>query len=178
MNIAIVSKERSLLFSVSLGIAFTLLMIISAFVRIPLFFTPVPLTLQTLVLYISLGALRRGAFFSQSLYLLLGVAGLSVFTNGGAGIFYILGPTGGYLLGFLIVAALFPYFLPKNRSLMGNVIFFSIAAVVIYAFGLSWLILIHNLSFASALIAGFYPFIVGETFKIFIASFFLYRWNI
>jgi len=177
MNIAILSKEHPLLLKVSLGITFTILMIASAFVRIPLFFTPVPLTLQTLVLYISLGAIRKGAFFSQGLYFLLGIIGLPVFANGGAGIFYILGPTGGYLLGFLIVAALFPYFLPKSKSFLRNFIFFSLAAVVVYIFGLSWLVLIHNLSLRSALIAGFYPFLIGETLKIFTAAFFLHRFN-
>lgn len=75
-------------------------------VKIPLGFTPVPITLQTLMVLLSgavLGA-RYGAL-SQALYLLVGALGLPVFAGGGSGFGAILGPTGGYLLSYPLAAA-------------------------------------------------------------------------
>ncbi|MBU1112405.1 MAG: biotin transporter BioY [Candidatus Omnitrophica bacterium] len=175
MKSACLVQKNSLACNLSLIAAFSIFMVLSAYIRIPLFFTPVPLTLQTLVVYLSLVVLKKRAVFSQSFYLLLGLGGFSVFTNGGAGAIYLLGPTGGYLIGFLAVALLFPYFLPKKISLTKALLFFSAAGSMIYVFGLSWLIGLHHLSLSQALIAGLYPFVIGEAFKIAIASFWLLR---
>ncbi|MFH1503881.1 MAG: biotin transporter BioY [Candidatus Omnitrophota bacterium] len=168
-----VSLDRSypVVREISLIAAFTFLMSMSAYVRVPLFFTPVPLTMQTLILFLSIIALKKRAVISQLFYILLGTAGLPVFTNGGCGILYLAGPTGGYLMGFLIAAAVFPYLLPKENCLRKNVLFFSAAAIVVYCFGIAWLVLIHRFSFSAALIAGFYPFIPGAVIKIALASF-------
>lgn len=165
-----IAERRSLVTSIGFIGAFTFLMALSAYVRIPLFFTPVPLTMQTFVVYLSLVVLKRRAVFSQLFYLLLGVGGIPVFANGGASLLYLLGPTGGYLLGFLAVALIFPYFLPKEISLLKALIFFSSAAIMIYSFGLSWLIFIHHFSLPEALIAGVYPFIPGAIIKIGVVS--------
>jgi len=165
------SKEHSLARDISLTIAFTLLMVMAAYVRVPLFFTPVPLTLQTLVLYSSIAVLKRRAAVSQVFYLLLGTAGLPVFTNGGSGLLYLAGPTGGYLLSFLAVAAVFPYLRPKVNCLSRNILFFSAAALVVYFFGVSWLIFAHHFTLPAALAAGAYPFLPGAALKVLIASF-------
>ena len=89
----------------SLGIVtFTLLTVLGAYIRLPLPFTPVPITAQTFFVFLSglcLG--KRWASISQIAYLLLGVGGLSVFTGGG-GFFYLVGPTGGYLFGFIVAS--------------------------------------------------------------------------
>ena len=76
-------------------------------VRIPLPFTPIPITGQTfavLLVGVALGS-RRGAA-SLALYLLMGLAGLPFFAGGASGMAYVLGPTGGYLVGFIAAAAL------------------------------------------------------------------------
>ena len=88
-------------------LAFALLTALGAFVRIPLPFTPVPVTLQTffvLAAGIYLGS--RDAALSQLGYLAIGAVGLPVFAGGGAGFGHFLGVTGGYLIAFPIAAAL------------------------------------------------------------------------
>lgn len=172
MQTASLARKYSLVGSAAVVIVFTFLMAGSAYLRIPLFFTPVPLTLQTLVLYLSLPVLKKKAGLSQVLYVFLGISGFAVFTNGGAGFLYLLGPTGGYLLGFLSVAFVFPYFLPERTTYFKSFLFFSLAAGLIYFCGLSWLILFHHFSVPAALTAGFYPFIPSALIKIAIASIF------
>lgn len=85
---------------------FTALTAVGAFIRIPIPPYPVPMTLQTLFLYLA-GLLlpRREAFLSQAAYVLLGLIGVPIFVNGG-GIGYILDPTFGYLVAFLLCAPL------------------------------------------------------------------------
>ena len=88
-------------------LAFALLTALGAFVRIPLPFTPVPVTLQTffvLAAGIYLGS--RDAALSQLGYLAIGAVGLPVFAGGGAGFGHFLGVTGGYLIAFPIAAAM------------------------------------------------------------------------
>ncbi|MDD3295745.1 MAG: biotin transporter BioY [Candidatus Omnitrophica bacterium] len=162
--------NRSLCRQIAGTFAFTILMVLAASVRIPLFFTPVPLTLQTLIVFLSIAALGRGAVFSQALYLILGFSGLPVFTNGGSGLMYLMGPTGGYLLGFVFVALIMPYFLPKERSFLKMLVFFTMAFLGIYFLGVNWLVFVYKLSLPAALAAGFYPFIPVAAMKITIAS--------
>lgn len=161
----------------SLVVFFTLLMVISAFVRIPLFFTPVPLTMQTLVLYVSIAVLREKATLSQLLYLALGAAGLPVFTNAGAGLLYLAGPTGGYLIGFVLAAFLLGRFLPHEVSFARGLCFFGSAAALVYLCGISWLIAMHAFSLPQAVLAGVIPFMPGAAIKITLASLFAARYK-
>src|SRR5262245_17113843 len=92
--------------AVGLIFAFNLLLALSAQVRIPLFFTPVPITAQTFVVLLT-GALlgpRLGAA-AMAAYLLEGAMGLPVFQGGNSGVAYMFGPTGGYLIGFIASAS-------------------------------------------------------------------------
>lgn len=170
MKTAILSRKNYLALRACLVFSFSILMAVSAYVRVPLFFTPVPLTLQTFVFYLSIIFLKRQAIFSQVIYLFLGATGLPVFTNAGAGLLYFFGPTGGYLAGFMAAAFLFPLFSPKENTFLGNFCYFSLIAFCVYSFGVIWLISMCKLSLVAALIAGVVPFILGETFKIALAS--------
>ncbi len=165
-------ENYSIAARITIAVAFSLFMVLAAYIRIPLFFTPVPLTLQTLVVYLGIVVLRRKAVFSQSLYMLLGISGLSVFANGGAGVLYLFGPTGGYLIGFLLASLIFPYLLPEKFTFPKVLLFFTSCACLIYFCGLSWLILMHRFSLSAALVSGFYPFLPGAAIKIAIASLF------
>jgi len=142
----------------------------SAYVRIPLFFTPVPLTLQTLVLFLSIIFLKNKSAFSQALYILFGVAGLPVFTNAGAGLTYLAGPTGGYLIGFFLVALIFPHFLKTNKTWLEAFIFFCCASVVYFSIGALWLVGVHHFSFSAAFSFGVVPFLAGDILKAFVAA--------
>ena len=91
-------------------------------IRIPLGFTPVPITLQTLMVLLSgaiLGA-RYGAL-SQVLYLSVGILGLPVFAGGSSGLPVLFGPTGGYLLSYPIAAFCIGWLSEKKRAKGANV---------------------------------------------------------
>lgn len=158
------SKTASRLFGV---IAFIILTSLGAFVRIPLPFTPVPITLQTFFVLLS------GAFLGSSLgvitqlsYALLGVLGLPIFSQTGSGVFYLLGPTGGYIIGF-ILASLFvgrSIDYAKNNSLLVLVIF-CVGDFILLACGTIWLRIIFGYSLAKLLFIGFIPFIPGDLLK-------------
>jgi biotin transport system substrate-specific component len=142
-----------------------------AFIVIPL--PPVPITAQTFFLNIcavllggSLGAL------SQFIYLMLGVVGLPVFAGGKAGIGVIFGPTGGYLLGFIIAAFVTGKIAVAKK---GAGIFWYILAMlsgmlIIYFVGSLQLAQTAKITFQKALVIGVLPFIPGDIIKILLAA--------
>lgn len=139
---------------------------------------PVPITGQTfavLAVGATLGSLR-GAL-SMLLYVGLGVAGLPVFAEGGAGIAKLAGPTGGYMIGFVLAAALVGWLAQKqwDRKVLGTVGAFLAGTAVIYAVGLPWLsVALGQLGYpndlSATLQAGLYPFIPGDLLKAFAAG--------
>jgi len=165
------AREESLTVSIFLVFLFSLLMAVAAYVRIPLFFTPVPLTMQTFVLYLSLAVLGRRAGLVQLMYAAFGACGLAVFTNGGSGLSYLLGPTGGYILGFLAASLIVSLIMPEKKTFLKSFAVFSVAAVIIYSLGMGWLMISQGLSFSAVLAAGLFPFLAGEFIKITAASF-------
>ena len=116
-------KELSLVKSLFLAILGTIILALSAKIKIP--FWPVPMTMQTfVVLLIGIVYGWRLGLFTVSLYLLEGIAGLPVFAGTpekGIGIIYFTGPTMGYLLGFLVAVFLTGY-LNFNNNLFKNFI--------------------------------------------------------
>jgi biotin transport system substrate-specific component len=139
---------------------------------------PVPITGQTFaVLFVgaTLGSLR-GAL-SMLLYVGLGVAGLPIFAEGGAGLAKVMGPTGGYLLGFVLAAALVGWLAQRqwDRKVLGTIGAFLAGTAVIYAVGLPWLsVALGQLGLPNdlnaTLQAGLYPFIPGDLLKAAIAG--------
>jgi biotin transport system substrate-specific component len=156
------TKAESVLFIFAFGLALAL----AAQAKIPLFFSPVPLTLQTFVVYLAIRILKKKSVFSVGLYLAAGILGLPVFAGNSLGISYLAGPTGGYILGFLVACLIIPFVFIGSRSFTKNVVSFLLSAAIIYGLGLLWLVFFYKLSFTTALIAGFYPFIIGEALKI------------
>lgn len=148
---------------------FTLLMITAAYIRIPLFFSPVPITMQTFVLFVSIIVLGHRAVFFYISYLLLGLGGVPVFGNGGAGYLYLVGPTGGYLIAFLLIALIMPYFLKGKISVLRALCTFCAGNILIYTMGVSWLVFCYRYPFKLAFSVGALPFIVGDIFKIVLA---------
>lgn len=103
-------------------------------------------------------------------YLLEGAAGLPVFAGGTAGLAKFIGPTGGYLVGFLVAAYLVGYLADKgwDRKYLSSIMAMSLGTVVILIFGLSWLAYFVP---ATALMAtGLYPFVPGALVKIGLAA--------
>ncbi len=142
---------------------------VSAQFSIVLPFSPVPITGQTIII-LMIGILLGKAWGTAAvgLYLLQGAAGLPVFAGGKSGLLTLVGPTGGYLVGFLVAVYVVGILseLRHDNSIMYTVSSLIIGNVIIYAFGLIWLV--RFVGEAQALSLGFFPFLVGDILKIFI----------
>lgn len=148
-----------------------LLVALLAQVRIPLPFTPVPLTGQTFAVLLVGAALgsRRG-FASLSLYTLIGALGLPVFAGGAAGLAYASGPTGGYLAGFIVAAFVVGLLAERGleRSIRTSILPFLVGTLVIYICGAGWLAVLFG--FEKALELGVTPFLLGDAIKLALAA--------
>ncbi len=149
--------------------------------RVTLPVSPVPITAQTFAVLLVGGALgfRRGVM-SVGLYLALGLA-LPVYAGGASGIHtfvgreaghWILGATGGYLLGFLLASALVGRLaeLGWDRHVGGAVVAMLLGNVVIYVVGVPWLMAATGFDVATALSKGVYVFLVGDLVKLALAG--------
>jgi biotin transport system substrate-specific component len=149
---------------------------VSAKVKVP--FWPVPMTLQTfavLALAAAYGA-RLGASTVVA-YLAAGAAGLPVFTNTPpdiAGPAYLLGPTGGFLVGFAVAAVIVGYAADRHwdRSVPKLLAAMVAADAVVFALGLAWLpFAVPALGYSWSLLeAGLFPFLLGDLLKVLIAG--------
>lgn len=143
-----------------------------AYIMIPL--PPVPITLQTFFLYLAAALLggRLGAL-SQVVYLLIGIIGLPVFAGGKAGMGVLLGPTGGYLVGFIagayVIGALVE--LRKNPGPFWLGCAMIAGTAVIYLLGVIQLILVARFSINQAITVGVLPFLIGDSLKMAVAVF-------
>ncbi len=133
---------------------------------------PVPISLTNLAIYFSLFVLgmKKGTV-SYLVYLLIGFIGVPVFSSFTSGPEKLLGPTGGYLIGFIFMAIIAGVFIDKftnNRIIT----FLGMAAgtIVCYGFGTAWLAYQAHLSWKQALFAGVIPFILGDAAKMAIAA--------
>jgi biotin transport system substrate-specific component len=146
----------------------SLLLAVSAKVQVP--FYPVPLTLQTpvvLLLGAALGA--RLAAASVALYLIEGLAGLPVFAGAVAGPVYMAGPTGGFLLGFLVAAAMIGFAADRrwDRSWTRLLASLSVGHALVFVFGFMWLAELVGPQKAFA--AGVAPFALATVIKTLLA---------
>jgi biotin transport system substrate-specific component len=155
-----------------LSLLFVLAITLGAFIRIPLPFTPVPLTLQTFFVLLSAAFLGlRWGIFTQLAYLFLGFAGVSVFTGTGTGLIYLAGPTAGYLFGFTLatvfIAGSIEY--AKGSFLKAAAVFFC-ASFLILSCGTAWLKIVFQLTWLKASVLGFLPFLLGDSLKAILAA--------
>ena len=156
---------------VALVAGFALLTALGAQVRIRLPFTPVPITLQTF--FVLLGGLTLGGGLgagAQVLYLVLGALGVPVFAGGALGFASLVGPTGGYLVGFVLGAWLVGQLArgvdPRDpRAELRVLGILAVGTVIIYVSGAYWLARVMGLGLRPALAAGVLPFVPGDTLK-------------
>ena len=149
---------------------FAALMAVSAWISVP---TPIPFTLQTFTFFLALMVIGGASSAIMSMvYLSLGIVGLPVFASFGSGAGYLLGASGGFILGFP-VAALFFTILCRIFG-MGKVrkLIFSVAALIlIYLLGTLWFGYVYakNTDFFAALTVCTLPYIIPDAVKIFLA---------
>ena len=137
----------------------------------PIPVSPVPISLTNLALYFicCLLGMKLGTA-SYLLYLLLGFAGLPVFSGFTGGAAKLLGPTGGYLFGFIFMTLICGWFFEHTDKRILQFTGMLAGTAVCYLFGTAWLSRQANLSFGAALAAGVIPFIPGDIAKMLIAA--------
>lgn len=156
---------------VAFSALFAALLVVFGFISVPLGFTPVPVTLQTLAVMLAGGLLgARYGFFSMAIIVVLTTLGFPLL-NGKGGLSAILGPTGGYVVMWPFAALLIGYTVSKVRS--GG--FASTALIFVwmvcfgvffqYIVGVPWLAQAAGLTLPKALAGGFYPYIPGDLIK-------------
>lgn len=141
-----------------------------SFFKIPLPFTPVPITLQTLMVLLS-GAMLGPSYgaLAMIIYLLLGAIGLPVFAGGTSGIGDLLGPTGGFLLSFPIAAFVIGK-LVKTKKLTTLLFAMFVGTLIIYIFGAIQGAFVTHLGLSAIFTGWILPFIIGDTIKLLLAA--------
>lgn len=148
----------------------TAVLCILAPLSIPIPVSPVPISLATLVLLASVYILGwKDATISVLVYLLLGTVGLPVFSGFSGGPGKLVGPTGGYLVGYLFMTLLAGLFVEHFSDRFLVVAGMVLATAVMYSLGTAWLAFQLDLTFTAALSVGVIPYLPGDTAKIVIA---------
>lgn len=145
---------------------------IGSLIVIPL--QPLPITLQSL--FTALAGVLLGGYtgaLSQIVYVMLGIIGLPVFAGGKAGLGTLLGPSGGYLIGFIIAAYIIGRMVEARREagLAWICLAILVGNIFIYIPGVLQLAIVAKLSIYKALLVGVVPFIFGDVLKLMAAAF-------
>jgi biotin transport system substrate-specific component len=164
-------EELSLPKKLALAAAFAVFLALAAQIRLPVPWSPVPVTGQTFVVLLA-GVLlgRSWGAFSMGLYAGAGALGAPVFAGGAAGLAVLAGPTGGYIAGFVLAAAFVGYAVrayPALRGVVGLTALLLVANfVIIHGMGLLYLGYLTGADLPALLWMGTIPFIVGDVTKI------------
>lgn len=151
---------------------FTAIIVVLSYVSIPLPFSPVPVTGQSLAIMLAGSILtRRQATLSVLTFLFLGIIGVPVFAGGTSGIRVLLGPTGGFLIGFLASVITISLLKGNGNRLISLAIANTLGGIVIlYSFGVVWLSISTGIQLSQAFLSGALPFIPGDIIKVIIAT--------
>jgi biotin transport system substrate-specific component len=146
------------------------LMTAGAYISVPV--GPVPIVLQNMFVFLAgllLGC--RWGLASVGVYLLAGACGLPVFAGGMGGIGRIIGPTGGYLIGYLPGVIIVGYISQKGAARISfDIIAMICGTIVLYACGVVWLKTLTDMTWTKTLAAGMLPFLIGDGLKIVAAA--------
>ena len=156
---------------------FAAIIAVCSWISIPM---TIPVTLQTMAVCITAGLLgtKRGTM-TVFIYIMIGLIGVPVFSNFSSGVGQLMGPTGGYLIGFIFTSLTIGTF----TKLLGNKVWVYAASMVLgiavlYAFGTAWFVIVYNrgnadaVTVSSALAMCVVPFIIPDLIKIALATFF------
>jgi biotin transport system substrate-specific component len=160
---------------------FASLTAVGAYVKIPLPFTPVPVTMQVFFVLLAGSMLgSRWGTISMVVYLLLGLAGFPVFAGGSSGMGVLFGPTGGYLAGFIFAA----FGIGKlseilvQHGLLKNILCMTLGLCIIYLLGAFRLMSVADLTFQQTIVAGVLPFIIGDLASLLLAALIATRYEV
>ncbi len=138
---------------------------VGAYIHVPI--GPVPIVLSTLFVLLSgllLGS--RWGLASMCLYLLVGAIGMPVFAGGKGGIAHFLGPTGGYLFGYVLASWLTGFIAERSRGiLILEILSVLIGSLAIYSLGVPWLKMVTHMSWPKTFMVGMIPFLIGDAVK-------------
>jgi len=138
---------------------------VGAYIHVPI--GPVPIVLSTLFVLLSgllLGS--RWGLASMALYLFVGAIGMPVFSGGRGGFAHFLGPTGGYLFGYLLASLLTGMISERSHgNFFWEIIAVIIGSLAIYGLGVPWLKTVTQMSWPKTFIVGMIPFIIGDAVK-------------
>ena len=156
---------------------FAAIIAVCSWISIPL---TIPVTLQTMAVCITAGLLgtKRGTL-TVFVYILIGLVGVPVFSNFSAGVGQLMGPTGGYLIGFIFTALI----VGAATELLGDKIWVYVVSMIVgiavlYAFGTAWFVIVYNrgnadaVTVSGALSMCVVPFIIPDLIKVSLAAFF------
>lgn len=156
---------------------FIALTIVMSQIAIPLPFTDVPLSLATLAVFLS-GAILGPVWgtAAQAVYVVMGLVGLPVFANFSGGFATVLGPTGGYIWGYIVAAFLIGLLVSKGgRWFWVYPMAMIVGLAGCYALGTVWYMIYAKIDLLAALVLCVAPFLVGDAVKIVLASVLAYR---
>jgi len=159
---------------------FAALTAVCTFINIPLPFTPIPINLATLSVFLAGGLLgaKYGAL-SQLIYIMIGSLGLPIFSNYQGGLGVLVGPTGGFLVGYVIAAFIIGLIMnpiiksnDASRLYVIKIVLACLAGMTTYfTTGTLWFMYITNTGLYAALFACVIPFLIGDALKITAAVF-------
>jgi biotin transport system substrate-specific component len=151
---------------------FASLLCVSSYIIIPLPFSPVPVTAQSLAVMLA-GSLLSPfhAFLTVLLFIFLGMIGLPVFAGGASGPGVLIGPTGGYLFGFLIGVVVISLIKGKKPGIIRyGIANLTGGVLTVYALGIPYLSQTTGMAIQQAFMVGGLPFLMGDLFKVMIAA--------
>lgn len=163
-------KKRFTIYQLASCALMTALMCVLGPISFPI--GPIPVSLTNFVIYLSVFILgTKGATVSTLVYLLLGAAGLGVFSGYAGGIGKIAGPTGGYLIGFVFMVIICGIVMEKSHSnTVITIIGMIVGTLVCYAFGTAWFVIQMQCNIWYALTVCVFPFLVFDLIKILVAT--------
>jgi len=156
---------------------FAALTAVGAYIQIPVPFSPVPVTLQVFFVLLAGSMLKsKWGGLSMIVYTLLGIAGLPVFSGGSSGMGVLLGPTGGYIIGFILAAYTIGRLSEKTEytdksRIFVNAFNMSAGVLIIYACGFIQLMAVAAIEPGPAIALGVIPFLPGEIIKTAVAAY-------
>ena len=171
-------KSKSLTTNIVIALSCSIFLALLARLSMPVPFSPVPITGQTFgILFLGTVLGSRLGVLSVIAYISEGLVGFPVFAGGTAGFLYLLGPTGGYLIGFIPAVYLVGYLSEKRwtNKFTATIITMIFGTSIIFIFGISWLAI--TAGFGTALSIGLYPYLLGAAVKIILASVIVYSIN-